>query len=86
MKESIANRFAKTFHAWEEEFQMPQGDSAFILDVSGSLCNVATANVEILDEIPIWNITEEMMSRFFGMYMGNNASQHEGICCDTNDM
>jgi hypothetical protein len=64
-QEVIANHVTKTFNAWAERFEMPDGDSAVVLSVLGSLANVTTADIHVLDEVPIRNASKELIIEFF---------------------
>ena len=63
--EVIANHVTKTFDAWAERFEMPEGDSAVVLSVLGSLANVTTADMHVMDDVPIRNASKEMIIGFF---------------------
>ncbi len=64
-QEVIANHVTKMFNAWAERLGMPEGDSAVVLSVLGSLANVTTANVHVLDDVPIRNASKELIIGFF---------------------
>ncbi len=64
-QEVIANHVTKTFNAWAERFEMPEGDSAVVLSVLGSLANVTTADMHVLADVPIRNASKELIIGFF---------------------
>ncbi|KAL3778647.1 hypothetical protein ACHAW5_007537 [Stephanodiscus triporus] len=53
MQEVIANHVKKLFDAWAERFEMPEGDSAIVLSVLGSLANITTVDMHVLDDVLI---------------------------------
>lgn len=57
---AIANHVSKTFHAWAERMGVPEGDSNVLLNIMGSLGDVAvaTADDKALDDLPIRNVTK----------------------------
>ncbi|KAL7532477.1 hypothetical protein ACHAXR_004654 [Thalassiosira sp. AJA248-18] len=65
-QEVVANHVTKTFNAWAERLEMPEGDSQVVLSMLGSLASVATANGGTLDDVPIRNASKELVSSFFG--------------------
>lgn len=67
IQEVIANHATKAFTAWSERFAMPTGDSSVALSVLGSLANVTTAKRSILKDVPIRNVSKEMIMNFFGV-------------------
>ncbi|KAL3770271.1 hypothetical protein ACHAWO_003676 [Cyclotella atomus] len=68
---AIANHVSKTFHAWAERMGLPEGDSNVLLNIMGSLGDVATADDKALDDLPIRNVTKEIVSTFFGSSKSN---------------
>jgi hypothetical protein len=78
IQEVIANHATRTFEAWAERFEMPEGDSSVALSVLGSLAAVTTSNVHVLNNIPIRNASKEMITRFFG------AEKFEMLSCEDN--
>jgi hypothetical protein len=84
-KEAIANHVSKTFNAWAERFEMPEGDSNILLSMMESLNNVVTTDANMLEEAPIRNATKEMLGAFFGTCGGANADEphRRGVSGDT---
>jgi len=58
---------------------MDNGDANVVLNMLGSLANVATADATTLDNVPIRNGSKELISRFFGASGSNHAGSNTPV-------
>lgn len=79
-QETIANHAKEAMIAWAERMEMQQGDINVVLDMLGSIANLATASNSDLDNIPITTASKDVIRHFFG---GMARDEKEGFQKDS---
>ena len=63
---AAAAHLAVAFRSWAERFDLPTGEADVLMSLLGTLGNIASADDEILDGVPIEERSKRALHAFFG--------------------